>query len=140
MGKEFRYAIIRSLPVMCGYVFLGIAFGIVLQQAGYNFIWAFAISLFVYAGSMQFVMVPLLASAASPVTMAATALFVNSRHLFYGLSFVESLKKMKTRRRSTGRPGFSSHCWISATGLPALSSAHCSARSFPLTLRALIFP
>lgn len=97
MGKEFKYAIIRSLPVMCGYVFLGIAFGIVLQQAGYNFIWAFAISLFVYAGSMQFVMVPLLASAASPVTMAVTTLFVNSRHLFYGLSFVESFKKMKTR-------------------------------------------
>ena len=106
MGKEFKYAIIKSLPVMCGYIFLGIAFGIVLQQAGYNFIWAFAISLFVYAGSMQFVMVPLLASAASPVTMAITTLFVNSRHLFYGLSFVESFKKMKTRRRSTGRHGF----------------------------------
>lgn len=46
MGKEFRYAIIRSLPVMCGYVFLGIAFGIVLQQAGYNFIWAFPFLIF----------------------------------------------------------------------------------------------
>ena len=97
MKKEFQYAIIKSLPVMCGYVFLGIAFGIVLQQAGYNAIWAFAISLFVYAGSMQFVMVPLLAGAASPVTMAVTTLFVNSRHLFYGLSFVESFKEMKPR-------------------------------------------
>ena len=68
--------------------FLGIAFGIVLQQAGFNFIWAFCISLFLYAGSMQFVLVPLLASAASPLTVAVTTLFVNSRHVFYGLSFI----------------------------------------------------
>lgn len=97
MKKELRYAFLKSLPILCGYVFLGIAFGILLQQAGYNFIWAFAISLFVYAGSMQFVMVPLLATAASPLTMAVTTLFVNSRHLFYGLSFIESFKKMKTQ-------------------------------------------
>lgn len=97
MKKELRYAFIKSMPVMCGYIFLGIAFGILLQQAGYHFIWALAISLFVYAGSMQFVMVPLLAAAASPLTMAVTTLFVNSRHLFYGLSFIESFKKMKTQ-------------------------------------------
>lgn len=97
MKKELHYAFFKSLPVMCGYIFLGIAFGIMLQQAGYNFIWAFAISLFVYAGSMEFVMVPLLAAAASPLTMAVTTLFVNSRHLFYGLSFIESFKKMKTQ-------------------------------------------
>lgn len=95
MKKKIKYAFPKTLPVMCGYIFLGIAWGIVLAEAGYNFIWAFFISCFVYAGSMQFTMVPLMVSAVSPVTMAITTLFVNSRHLFYGLSFVESFKKIK---------------------------------------------
>ncbi|MCQ2525157.1 MAG: AzlC family ABC transporter permease [Lachnospiraceae bacterium] len=95
MKKKIKYAFPKTLPVMCGYIFLGIAWGIVLAEAGYNFIWAFFISCFVYAGSMQFTMVPLMVSAVSPVTMAVTTLFVNSRHLFYGLSFVESFKKIK---------------------------------------------
>ena len=82
MKKYIKYAFSRTLPVLFGYIFLGIAFGIVLQQAGFNFIWAFCISLFLYAGSMQFVLVPLLASAASPLTVAVTTLFVNSRHVF----------------------------------------------------------
>ena len=97
MKKYIKYAFSRTLPVLFGYIFLGIAFGIVLQQAGFNFIWAFCISLFLYAGSMQFVLVPLLASAASPLPVAVTTLFVNSRHVFYGLSFIESFKKMKTQ-------------------------------------------
>ena len=97
MKKYIKYAFSRTLPVLFGYIFLGIAFGIVLQQAGFNFIWAFCISLFLYAGSMQFVLVPLLAASASPLTVAITTLFVNSRHVFYGLSFIESFKKMKTQ-------------------------------------------
>ena len=95
--ERFNYAYPRTLPVMVGYIFLGIAYGIVLEEAGYNFIWAFFISLCVFAGSMQFVLVPMLVAAVSPVTMIVTTLFVNSRHLFYGLSFVESFKKMKTK-------------------------------------------
>lgn len=97
MKQNVKYALMKSLPVMAGYIFLGIAFGIVLVEAGFNVWWAILISLFVYAGSLQFVMVPLLAAAVSPWTMAATALFVNFRHVFYGLSFVESFKQMKTR-------------------------------------------
>ena len=97
MKKNLQYAFLKSIPVMCGYLFLGFSFGILLQSAGYNAIWAFFISLFVYAGSMQFVMVPMLAGAVSPLTMIFTTLFVNSRHLFYGLSFVESFQKLKTK-------------------------------------------
>lgn len=95
--KVFRYALIKSLPVMAGYLFLGTAFGIVLTEAGYNVWWALLMSSLVFAGSMQFVMVPMMVASVSPLTMAITALFVNSRHLFYGLSFIESYKKMKTR-------------------------------------------
>ena len=63
--KELRYAIVQSIPVMLGYLFLGFAFGLMLNDAGYGFWWAFFISLFVYAGSMQFVLVTLLTAGAS---------------------------------------------------------------------------
>lgn len=94
---KLRYAWLKTIPVMCGYIFLGIAFGISLQEAGFGWIWAFLISLLVYAGSLQFVMIPMLASQVSLTTMAVTALFVNCRHLFYGISFVDSFAKMKQK-------------------------------------------
>lgn len=92
-NKEFVYAFKQSVPVMLGYIFLGIAFGLMLQNAGYHFIWAFLISLFVYAGSMQFVLVTLLTGGASLLHTAMMTLFINGRHIFYGLSFVEKFKK-----------------------------------------------
>jgi len=95
--SNIQYAFVKSIPVMCGYIFLGIAFGILLQESGYSAIWALLISLLVYAGSLQFVMVPMLVGCVSPLTMAVTTLFVNCRHIFYGISFVESFKKMKHR-------------------------------------------
>ena len=87
--KELRYAIVQSIPVMLGYLFLGFAFGLMLNDAGYGFWWAFFISLFVYAGSMQFVLVTLLTAGASLWYTLIMTLFVNGRHIFYGLSFVE---------------------------------------------------
>lgn len=94
MRKSLKFAFLRTIPVMCGFLFLGMAFGILLERAGFGFIWALAISLTVYAGSMQFILVPLLAAAAGPLTVAVTTLFVNSRHMFYGLSFLDEFKSM----------------------------------------------
>lgn len=76
-------------------MFLGIAFGLLLNQAGYNFVWAFFISLFVYAGSMQFILIGFLGSTAGIIPVILMTLSVNSRHIFYGLSFIEKFKKMK---------------------------------------------
>ena len=92
--KELRYAIVQSVPVMLGYLFLGFAFGLMLNDAGYGFWWAFFISLFIYAGSMQFVLVTLFTAGASLWYTLIMTLFVNGRHMFYGLSFVEKFKKM----------------------------------------------
>lgn len=92
-SKTFHYAFAKSLPVMFGYLFLGSAFGVMLQHAGYNFIWAFFISLTVFAGSGQFLLVSLLSGGASLAMTAAMTLLINSRHMFYGLSFLERFKK-----------------------------------------------
>ena len=92
--QEFRFAFTQTIPVMLGYLFLGFAFGLMLQDAGYNFWWAFLCSLFVYAGSMQFVLVTLLTGGVSLIYAAVMTLFINGRHIFYGLSFIEKFRKM----------------------------------------------
>lgn len=92
--NEYVYAFVQTVPVLLGYIFLGIAFGLMLQDVGYNYIWAFFISVFVYAGSMQFVLVTLLAGAQSLITTFIMTFFINGRHIFYGLSFIEKYKKM----------------------------------------------
>ena len=73
-GQARRRALRLSLPVLAGYIVLGIAFGATLAQAGYGPAWALLISTTVYAGSLQFVMAPLMASGASLLTVALTAL------------------------------------------------------------------
>lgn len=84
-----RQAFITSLPVLAGYVVLGIGFGILLRDAGYGFWWAFAMSVFIFAGSMQYVGVSLLAGGASILTAAFTTVMVNARHLFYSISMID---------------------------------------------------
>ena len=87
-----RTAFLDTLPVMAGYVFLGFGFGILLQQSGYGLLWAVAMSLFIYAGSMQYLTVSLLTGGAGLVTAALTTVVVNARHLFYGISMVDAYK------------------------------------------------
>ena len=87
-----KKAFYKSLPVMAGYVVLGIGFGILLRDAGYGLPWAFAMAVFIYAGSMQYVGVGLLAGGASILTTALTTLMVNARHLFYSISMIGRYK------------------------------------------------
>lgn len=93
MNKHLlRTAFLDTVPVMTGYVFLGFGFGILMQRSGFGVLWAAAMSLFIYAGSMQYVAVSLLNSGASLLTAAMTTFVVNARHLFYGISMIDSYK------------------------------------------------
>ena len=92
MKKTVKIAFLKSLPVMAGYIVLGIGFGILLKQAGFGIFWSFLMSLTIYAGSMQYVAVPFLAAGTSLITVAVTTLMVNARHLFYGVSMIGKYK------------------------------------------------
>lgn len=96
MKETVRFAFLKTIPVLLGYLFLGLAFGLLLQEAGYSFWWALLASTIVYAGSIQFVLVSFLAGGTSLPAVAVMTLLINSRHAFYGLSFVEKFRKMKT--------------------------------------------
>ena len=90
--KIVKKAVKATLPVMAGYLVLGAGFGIVMKANGYGIWWTVSMSLFIYAGSMQYIGVGLLTSGASLLSVALTTLMVNARHLFYGLSMVEKYK------------------------------------------------
>lgn len=84
-----KKAFTASLPVTAGYFVLGSAFGVLLSDKGYSFVWAFAMSLFIYAGSMQYVAISLLTGGASLISTALMTFMVNLRHLFYGISMLK---------------------------------------------------
>lgn len=91
-SNVFKQAVIKTLPVMAGYLVLGLGFGIIAEKNGYGILWVLAMSVFIYAGSMQYLAVSLLTSGASLIVGAVTTLMVNARHLFYGISMVDRYK------------------------------------------------
>ena len=95
--KLLSFAFLTTLPVFFGYLFLGIAFGLLLADAGYGAPWALFMSIFVYAGSAQFMLAGLLAGNTSILTASIMTLLINSRHMFYGLSFLEKFRQMGRR-------------------------------------------
>ncbi len=98
MKKALKPAFVVTIPVLCGYLFIGIAFGVMLRDAGYAPPWAFLSSLTIYAGSGQYLLVSLLKANASLVTVVVMTLLLNCRHIFYGLSFLETFSKMGMKK------------------------------------------
>ena len=92
MTKTLRYAVKHSFPIFISFIPVGLAYGVLMQNAGYNALWTGACSLFVMAGSLQYLMVSFFAGGVSLATVAVMALLLNSRHIFYGLSFIEKFR------------------------------------------------
>ena len=92
--REFRFALKQTFPILFTYLFIGIAFGILMNKEGYSAIWSLLCALFIFAGSMQIVMVPLLVAGTPFVTLAIMTFFINARHIFYGIGFIEKFRKM----------------------------------------------
>ncbi|MBR6762866.1 MAG: AzlC family ABC transporter permease [Clostridia bacterium] len=98
MKQSIRWAFLDTVPVLTGYLVLGFGFGIIMKANGFGILLTLAMSIFIYAGSMQYVAVGLLTGGASLVTAALTTLMVNARHLFYGISMLEHYKNTGKRK------------------------------------------
>ena len=83
-----------TLPVMAGYVVLGIGFGILLSTKGYGVMWAFVMGLAIYSGTMQFIAAEMFTAGTALTTAGTTALMVSARHLFYGISMLERYRNI----------------------------------------------
>lgn len=90
--KALLEAFPHTIPIMTGYIFLGAAYGIIMNSKGYGVIWALLMSLIVYAGSAQYVAITFLTSVFNPIYALFLTLMVNARHIFYGLSLMNKIK------------------------------------------------
>ena len=90
--KAFKAAFPYTVPIGIGFLFLGLSYGFMMQSKGFSVWYPFFMSMFIFAGSMEFVAANLLLSAFSPVAAFFLALVVNARHLFYGFSMLDKYK------------------------------------------------
>lgn len=98
MLNAFRAAFPYTIPVLTGYLFIGIAFGVMYQEKGYNFLWAILMSVLVYAGSGQYLAVNFFAPGVSLFQVIFLEFMVNIRHIFYGLSLLERFRGMGKKK------------------------------------------
>ena len=90
--KALKAAFPYTIPILMGFLFLGLAYGFYMNSKGFSFWWPLLMSATIFAGSMEFVTVSLLCGAFNPVYAFLLALMVNARHLFYGISMLEHFK------------------------------------------------
>ena len=92
MGKinnSLRHAFRASLPIMAGYGFLGVTYGIYMHELGFSFVYPMLLAVTVYAGSAEFLVGNMLLGSFNPMQTLLMILMVNARHLFYGLSMLD---------------------------------------------------
>ena len=90
--KALTYAFRASLPIMAGYGFLGLTYGIYMHELGFSFIYPMLLAITVYAGSAEFLLGNMLLGSFNPLQTFLMVLMVNARHIFYGLSSLETFK------------------------------------------------
>ncbi|MCI6271478.1 MAG: AzlC family ABC transporter permease [Erysipelotrichaceae bacterium] len=94
MVKSIKTAIVLTFPIFLGYVFLGIAFGLLLNKAGYGLLEAIVSSTFIYAGSAQFAMISFLKENTQLFSILIMTFLINSRQMFYGISLINKYQEM----------------------------------------------
>lgn len=93
-----KLAGVKSLPILCSYLFVAMAYGMMMQEAGYAWYWSLAVSLTVYTGAFQFVLITFFSAGASLAAVTLTALLMNSRQAFYSLTYLEDFRQMGKRK------------------------------------------
>ena len=114
MNKTILYVLKRSIPILIGFFPIGVAYGVLMRSIGYNTLWSSMCSIIVFSGSLQFLMVDFLKNSTPLLTVAVMAALLNSRHLFYGLSFLEKFRPYGAWRLflaySMSDEAYSLHC------------------------------
>ena len=93
--EEFKFAFKRAILIAFPYLFIGLTCGFLMKEVGFGAIWSLLSCLFVYGGTIQLLMVGLLKVNTPIISMGLISLIVNSRHMFYGLSYLEEFKKIR---------------------------------------------
>lgn len=92
--KALKAAFPHTLPILAGFLFLGLAYGIYMNASGFSFWYPMFMSLLIFGGSLEFVAVEMLLSPFAPLQVFVMTLLIQARHLFYGLSMLDKFKGM----------------------------------------------
>ena len=92
--KALKAAFLHTLPVLTGFAFLGLAYGIYMNTSGFPFYYPMLMSMLIFGGSLEFIAVEMLLGPFAPLQVFIMALLIQARHLFYGLSMLEKYKGM----------------------------------------------
>ncbi len=98
LRRALKAAFPHTIPVLTGFMALGIAYGVLMNTKGYSVFWAVLMSAVAFCGSMQFVAITLLTAAFHPVQALVLSIMVNARHLFYGIAMLEKYKGLGKAR------------------------------------------
>ena len=98
LRRALSAAVPHTIPIFAGYVFLGMSYGILMKTSGFPFWYPILTSLFIFAGSMEFMTVNLLLGDFDPLQAISIALMLGARHLFYGVSMLEKYKGMGAKK------------------------------------------
>ena len=90
--RALRAAIPHTLPILAGFLFLGMTYGVLMNVSGFSFWYPMLMSLIIFAGSIEFVTVNMLLGAFNPLQALAMTLMINARHLFYGISMLDKYR------------------------------------------------
>ena len=97
--RALRVAFPATIPILAGFLFLGMTYGILMNASGFPPLYPLCTSLFIFAGSMEFLTANLLLAAFHPLQAFLLTLMINARHLFYGISMLEQYREVPGLRR-----------------------------------------
>lgn len=97
-AKALKAAFPSTIPIMAGFLFLGLSYGIYMNSCGFNFLYPMFMSMTIFAGSMEFVTCNMLLGAFAPFQAFVMTLMVNARHIFYGISMLDRFKGLGSKK------------------------------------------
>lgn len=92
--KTLKCAFPHTIPIMTGFLFLGMSYGIYMHVSGFSFWYPMLMAMTIFAGSVEFVCVNFLLGAFNPLQAFIVTLILNARHIFYGISMLDRFKGM----------------------------------------------
>lgn len=98
LKKALFAAFPNTIPILAGFLFLGMTYGIYMNVSGFSFWYPCLMSLTIFAGSVEFVAVNLLLGAFHPIQALAMTLMLNARHLFYGISMLDRFRGLGLKK------------------------------------------
>lgn len=99
MKQALKYAFPLTIPIMAGYLFLGMSFGILTSSKGFPTYYPVIMGIFIYGGSMQFAAINLLLAAFNPISAIMLTIMVHARHIFYGITMLKPFNQLKNGPR-----------------------------------------